>query len=493
MKAWDQYTIEHEPVPSVDLMERAAKACTGWICSHFNKDRSFSIFCGKGNNGGDGLAIARLLINEGYSVAGYVVETGATGSADFRENMGRLNNRGTEIHYLKTANSFPLIPKGEVIIDALFGTGLNKVIGGIYKSLIDHLNDSGSRILSIDMPSGLFADRSSLSNSVIRARDTLSFQQPKLAFFMPENQSYLGRIHILDIGLSTEFAKKESSKFEQVDQPMVRQMYRPGPPFAHKGDFGHAGIIAGSYGMIGAAVLSARACLRSGAGKITVYTCRQGYNILQTSAPEVMCKVFGNTYVKDVGKVADFDALGIGPGIGQYPTHRQLLQTLFKRYRKPIVIDADALNVLSKNPSLYSKIPPHSILTPHPKEFERLFGKTSSDFERVGLALKKAKKLDVFIILKGHHTLICTPGGKGYFNNTGNPGMATAGSGDVLTGILTGLLARKYPPLHATLLGVYLHGFAGDIAAKRISEESMISSDIIESLGDAYQEISREA
>ena len=293
----------------------------------------------------------------------------------------------------------------------------------------------------------------------------------------------------MDIGLSPQYSDKEKSVFELVDKSQVERIYTPRKAFANKGNFGYACLVAGSYGMMGAAILSARACLRSGAGKLTCYICKEGYLIMQAAVPEAMCKIFGNTFIKDVENFKSFDAVGIGPGIGNHLSHKQLLQKVFKNSKKPVVMDADALNVLSSDHALYKSIPPQSIITPHPKEFERLFGKSNNDFERIDMALKKAKELNIFIVLKGHHTLIAAPEGKGYFNSTGNAGMATAGAGDVLTGIITGLLAQKYSSLHACIMGVYLHGLAGDIAAAKLSQEAMVAGDIIDNLGEGFKQL----
>ena len=490
IKNWDLFTIKNEPVASVDLMERAAKACTDWIIGKFSNTISFTIFCGKGNNGGDGLAIARLLIQNNFPISVYVVESNSIGSSDFNINLQRLKEISSAIYFLESPEAFPEIKKDDIIIDSLFGTGLNKKPSGIFKKLILHLNNSGAQIISTDIPSGLYTDINSNGNAIIYARYTLSFQQQKLAFLLPENEPFFGEVVILDIALSQEYYDNEKSIFELIDRNTIEKIYVPRKPFANKGDYGYACLVAGSYGMMGAAVLSAKACLRSGAGKLTCYICKEGYVIIQTAIPEAMCKMFGNTFIKDIENLKNFDAVGIGPGIGRHLSHKQLLQKVFKNSKNPIVIDADALNVLSSYPALYKSIPPGSIITPHPKEFERLFGKSGNDFERINMALQKANELNIYIVLKGHNTLIATPDGKGYFNSTGNAGMATAGAGDVLTGILTGLLAQKYNSLDTCILGVYLHGFAGDLAASKLSKEAMIASDIIDNLGDAFIQIS---
>ncbi|MDQ2720711.1 MAG: NAD(P)H-hydrate dehydratase [Bacteroidota bacterium] len=488
IKAWDSYSIQHEPVSSVDLMERAAVACSKWMLQNFDNSVSFKIFCGKGNNGGDGLAIARLLIENNYRVSVYVMQSNSGGSPEFEINLKRLNKISNEIYFLENESSFPAL-KNEIVIDALFGTGLNKKPSELFSKLISFINKFSEKVISVDVPSGLFVDKDSKQNSIIKANFTLSFQNQKLAFLMPENGSFVGNVVLLDIQLSKEYEEKENTQFDFVDKNLIRRIYIPRSPFSNKGNYGYACLLAGSYGMMGAAVLSSRACLRSGIGKLTSYICKSGYEIFQSSVPEAMCKTFGNTFIKDVKDFKSFDVVGIGPGIGRHPSHKQLLQNLFKDFEKPVVIDADALNVMSGYPALNKLIPPNSIITPHPKEFERLFGKSDSDFDLINLAVSKAKQLKIFIVLKGHFTLIASPDGKGYFNSTGNAGMATAGAGDVLTGIITGLLAQKYSSLNACILGVYLHGLAGDIAAKKLSEEALIAGDIINNLGKAFREI----
>ena len=490
IKDWDLFTIKNEPIASVDLMERAAKACVDWILNKFKQQTTFKIFCGKGNNGGDGLAIARLLIQHNFPVSVYIVESSSAGSQDFNINLQQLKEISSTIYFLESPESFPAIIKDEIIIDALFGTGLNKKPSGIFKKIILHLNNSAAQIISIDIPSGLYTDIHSEGNAIIRARYTLSFQQQKLAFLIAENEPFCGEVAILDIGLSQEYYNNEKTVFDLIDKNIIEEIYVPRKAFANKGNYGYACLVVGSYGMMGAAVLSAKACLRSGVGKLACYICKEGYTIMQTAVPEAMCAMFGNTFIKDIDNLKSFDVIGIGPGIGRHLSHKQLLQKVFKNSKGPVVLDADGLNILSSYPALYKSIPQHSILTPHPKEFDRLFGKSEDDFARIELALKKAKELSVYIVLKGHHTLIATPEGKGFFNSTGNAGMATAGSGDVLTGILTGLLAQKYTSLDTCILGVYLHGLAGDIASKKMSKEAMIAGDIIDNLGNAFYQIS---
>lgn len=490
IKQWDAFTIANEPIAAIDLMERAATACYQWLIGHNYAQKQMLFFCGKGNNGGDGLAIARMLIKHNCRVTVYILEFGNPGTGDFQTNLARLHECSTDIHFLQSPDFFPAININDIIIDALFGTGLNKPLEGIGKALVEHINGSKNMIISIDMPSGMYADKSSKENTVIKATHTLSFQNHKLAFLLPENENYFGTVHLLHIGQHKDFEETEKALFELTEEALVRSIYKPRKQFSHKGNFGHATLLCGSYGMMGAAVLSSSACLRAGVGKLTTYVPKCGLGILQTTIPEAMCIVSGEEHLLKVDAIEKFDAIGIGPGIGLHPSHNDLLAQIFKKSNKPMVIDADALNVIAENKTLLSSIPPLSILTPHPKEFERLFGKTENDFERLHLALMKSKELNIFILLKGHYSFISTPDGKGYFNNTGNAGMATAGSGDVLTGIITGLLAQGYSSLDACILGAYLHGSAGDIAAEKFSQEAMIAGDMVNCLGYAFKTLS---
>ncbi|MGC4103323.1 NAD(P)H-hydrate dehydratase [Ferruginibacter sp.] len=487
IKQWDAFTIAHEPISSIDLMERAAAKCCEWITAQHYFEKHFRIFCGKGNNGGDGLAIARLLLQKGYFVSVYILEFGNKGSEDFQTNLSRIHEISTDIHFIQSDSFLPAFERADIIIDALFGTGLNKPLEGISASLVNYLNSLPNTIISIDLPSGLFADASSKTNTVIKSHHTLSFQQYKLAFLLPENEGYCGDIHLLNIELSPAFAKNEAAAFELTSLQLMQSIYKPRKQFSHKGSYGHAALFCGSYGMMGAAVLCAEACLRSGVGKLTCHIPQCGYSILQTAVPEAMCITSGDAYIESTGAIENADAIGIGPGLGNHPVHVALLKDIFSKTKHPMLLDADALNTIATDKTLLSLIPAGSILTPHPKEFERIFGPSANDFERLQLALQRSKELNIYIILKGHYSFISTPEGKGFFNSTGNAGMATAGSGDVLTGIITGLLAQQYIPLQACLLGAYLHGLAGDFAAAASSQEAMTAGDISLYLGEAFK------
>ncbi len=492
IKRWDHFTTQQQGITPLDLMERAALKCVNWLTdNHFTK-RHFSIFCGKGNNGGDGLAIARLLAQKGESVDVYILEFGKIGTPDFQRNLERLHDHRVSIHFLQDGFPLPNIEPHTVIIDALFGAGLNKPLEGISKEVVQHINQSKGITISIDLPSGLFLSEPSQGNTIIEASYTLTFQTYKLALLLAENAPFLGSVNLLDIGLSKDFYQTEAAMLETVDVSFVLPIYKPRNRFSHKGSFGHALVIGGSYGKIGAVVLAASACARSGCGLTSVFVPGCGYSILQTALPEAMVMTDKNVeYISDVSSInfRTYAAIGIGPGIGTQEATQQAVRNVIKSFGKPIVIDADALNCIALNKEWLQLLPSYSILTPHPKEFDRLFGESKSEIERIQKAIEQAQALQVIIVLKGHHTLIANPNGKAYFNMTGNAGMAKGGSGDVLTGILASLLAQGYTSEETAILGVFLHGTAGDHAARTLAQETMIASDLIASMTYAFRSI----
>lgn len=494
IRAWDRFTIENEPIASLDLMERAATRCVEWLEKNRYAGKQFFVFCGKGNNGGDGLAIARMLKEKNHDVKVFIAESENKSTDDFQTNCERLQKiSGAELYFIKTEQDFPPLPSNAIIIDALFGSGLARPLEGMIKQLAGYLNASGCEVIAIDMPSGMFVDKSSNGNTIVKAKHTLSFQCYKPAFLVAENAPYIGTVHLLDIGLKKEFLFETDAKWELVDEELIRALYRPRDPFAHKGKFGHALLIAGGYGKMGAAILAARACLRSGVGLLTCHIPKSGYEIMQRAVPEAMVVTdFNSSFITKIDEdVSKYNAMGIGPGIGTAAETRTAMRDLISVYPKPMVIDADGLNCLAIEKNLLKRIPPGSILTPHPKEFERLFGQSENDFARIEKALEQAKNISCVIVLKGHHTLTATPEGKAFFNGTGNAGMAKGGSGDVLTGILTALMAQGYPAAQAAVFGVYLHGLAGDLAARKLSQEAMTAGDIVEQLGEAFQSIKK--
>lgn len=476
---WDNYTIANEPVSSVDLMERAAEACTDNILQT-DLYGSFKIFCGKGNNGGDGLAIARQLINKGNNVSIYIIEFGAVGTEDFQINLQRLHELTKNIRFIQSEEFFPEINIDDVIIDALYGSGLNRPLKDLSAALVKHINQSKAIVISIDVPSGMFIDKSSLGNAIIKANTTLTFQCLKLCFLVAENAEYFGTVKVLDIGLHPQFVETVSSSLQIIEPADIKKIYKPRKPFSHKGTFGHALIIAGNKGKMGAALMTAQACIKAGAGLTTLNVPENFLNAVHAYLPEAMCQIREDGF--DFEKI---NAVGIGPGLGTKANTSELLQKVLHEFKKPVVIDADALNIIAQNKYLLNEIKEDSVLTPHPKEFERLFGEAQNDFERINMALARSIKNNVIIILKGRYTLIAQ-NGKGWFNTTGNAGLAKGGSGDTLTGIITALIAQNYKPIDAALSGVYLHGAAADIALELQSMESMTATDVIKYLGAAF-------
>ena len=486
IRAWDAFTIAHEPIPSLQLMERAAQACCHWITSAYpHRGKAFYVFCGKGNNGGDGLALARLLLERHIPVLVYILEFGHKGTEDFQVNLQRLHDLTPDIYFIQGQEAFPPLPENAILVDALLGTGLNRPLEGLTADLVSFLNRSGRPILALDLPSGLRTDAPSTGGPVIQAIHTLTLGTYKLGLLVADNAGYFGEVHLFPIGLHPEYEAETYSPLQIVEPSLAAHYYKPRSSFSHKGTFGHALLVAGGEGKMGACLLSAKACLRSGVGLVTVLVPPAGLPIVQATVPEAM----GLTDVGAV-QVSAYKAFGIGPGIGMDAL--PLLSRVLGLASFPMVIDADALNLLGANSGLWDKVPPYSILTPHPKEFERLFGVCADDFERLRRALEQAGEHRCHIVLKGHRTFIACPDGSGYFNMTGNAGMATGGSGDVLTGILTGLLAQGYPPRHAAILGVYLHGLAGDLALEGESMESLLASGIVEGLGAAFKHLAQE-
>jgi NAD(P)H-hydrate epimerase len=480
---WDAYTIANEPIASIDLMERASQACTDYIFQQQLFDRPFKIFCGKGNNGGDGLAIARQLLQQHYNVSVYIIEFGAVGTEDFQTNLNRLHELSINIHFIQSEEFFPRIDEHEIVVDALYGSGLNRPLKDLNAALIEHINRAKVFVISIDVPSGMFIDKSSGCNAVIKAAVTLTFQCMKLCFMVAENADNTGELHILDIGLHAAFPGTVESNYQMITKQFIQSIYKPRKPFSHKGTYGHALIIAGNRGKMGAALMTTQACLRAGAGLTTVNVPEKYLNAVHTHLPEAMCAIR-----EDEINFKGINAVGIGPGLGTEDDAKKLVATTLEQFIEATVIDADALNIISENAALLKQVNTSSVLTPHPKEFERLFGKAANDFERMETALQQSIQCNCAIVLKGRYTLIAH-NGKGWFNTTGNAGLAKGGSGDILTGIITALLAQHYQPLQATLFGVYIHGFAADIILEKQSEESMLAHDVVENLGIAFNEL----
>lgn len=486
----DQYTIENEPIKSIDLMERASRAFVTWFESNFDRSRNIFIFCGTGNNGGDGMAIARILSFRKWKVTAITVRKSAKKSQDFTFNYLKLAEVRVLENVEKAADlNFDIQPE-DIVIDAIFGSGLTREVKGVHASTIKFINESEATIISVDVPSGLFIDKISPKKNVIEADHVVSFQLPKLAFLVPENSKYVKNWSIADIGLDRGFIKAQESNYEYIDHELASSILKGRDKFAHKTVFGRILIMSGSQGKMGACILCARASMRAGAGLVTTHIPTCGYQIMQTSVPEAMTSMdHSDRYLTGIPDLEPYDAVGIGPGIDRHIDTYEVVAQLLEKFRKPIVFDADAINIIADEQSFMKQLPEGSILTPHPGEFKRLVGFWNDDFERLEQQIAISKEYKIYVVLKGAHTSISTPEGKVYFNSTGNPGMATGGSGDVLTGIITALLGQSYSPEVASVLGVYLHGLAGDIAADFTGQESLIASDIIEYLPQAFMEL----
>ncbi len=487
----DRFTIENEPVSSIHLMERAAGKCVKWILENLENDTKFYIFCGNGNNGGDGFAIARMLYQKGFDVDVFSDKSNKKFSDDSETNFLRIEEiSGIRKYDFGEAETFTF-EKNAVIIDAIFGSGLNKKLQDKVKKSVDYLNQLNLHKISIDIPSGLFADHNLDEHStVFQADDTLTFQFWKRSFLHPETGKFCGKVHVLDIQLQENFITDEPSDYHVIDEDIIKSVFQPRKNFSNKGTYGKTCIAAGSFGKIGAAVLAVKSALKSGSGFTFILAPKCGYEILQTTCPEAMYIYGGEDYINHFETQEDF-TLGIGPGLGTDPDTETSFLEFLKTQNRPMVLDADALNIISKKSENVKLIPENSMISPHPKEFERLFGKTENSFERLELAREKAREFNIYIILKDHHTQVVTPQKKVFYNITGNSGMAKGGSGDVLTGILTSLSAQKYSPEEAAVLGVWIHGKAGDFAAEKLSKEAMLPTDLIENIGRVFKHINQ--
>lgn len=488
----DAYTIEHEPILSIDLMERASKTFTDWFTEKFprTKFEMVSVVCGKGNNGGDGLAIARLLQEKGYDIAIFILNLTDKVTEDFRTNLERVQQlQGLNklvIKEITSVEEMPVFGGEEILIDAILGSGLSRPIEGELAEILNFLNECENTVVAVDIPTGVFTDSPTVG-ACIEADYTFAFEFPKLAFLFPENFHCVGDFVCKSIGLDKRYIEAADSPYYYITSDIVKKIYKKRDKFAHKGVFGHALLIMGSYGKMGAAILATRACLRAGVGLVTVHVPICGYEVMQTAVPEAMVSLDEDRFIfTKVYDLPKYSTIAIGCGLSTKNRTRNALCYMLKHMSSPTVLDADALNILGQSPDWFEYIPKNSILTPHPKEFERMFGKAYDNFERNELQRQKAQEFGVYIILKGANTCIATPEGDCYFNSTGNPGMGTAGSGDVLTGILAGLLAQEYNPLEACILGVYIHGLAGDIAVEIESEESLTAGDLVSYLGKAF-------
>ena len=493
LKELDKYTIAHEPIPSIDLMERAAHALTDAIVRRWDSSFGMVVFAGPGNNGGDALAVARMLSQKGYHVEVFLFNTKGKLTEECQTNLERLKTCGS-IYFTEISTQFdpPTLTEKHLVIDGLFGSGLNKPLNGGFAGVVKYINASKAQVVAIDIPSGLMGEDNTYNvrPNIIRADVTLSIQLPKLSFLFPENEDIVGEWELLDIGLKQSFIDTVPNTYSILEETEIRSLIKPRKRFAHKGSFGHGLLIAGSYGMAGASILSAKACLRSGIGLLTVHVPIHNHDLLQTTVPEAIVHTdIQERYFAQPMHTGRYSAIAIGPGLGQEEDTALAMMEQIQGSTLPIVLDADAINIMSTHRNWLSRIPKRCILTPHPGELERLIGKCMDTYERLTKVKELAAYLQSYIIVKGAWTCIVTPEGSFHFNPTGNPGMATGGSGDVLTGILLGLLAQGYSREEACKIGVYVHGLAGDLAADAKSQMGMTAGDIVEALSAAWKKL----
>jgi NAD(P)H-hydrate epimerase len=493
IKEIDKLTIESEPIASIDLMERAADQLQRWFARNFDRSRRVIIFAGPGNNGGDGLALARLLSVNRFNAEVFFVKVSENTSDDWNVNFRRIEKETPVLfNTLENIEHFPFISSDDILIDAIFGSGLSRPADGLAGLVIRKINQTGNIVISIDIPSGMSGEDNSTNNpeTIIRADFSLSFEFPKLAFMFGENAGFVGEWVVLPIGLNKNAIRNTQTPYQLVEDNHVMPLLKKRLKFDHKGKYGHGLLIAGSYGKTGAAVIGARAALRTGVGLVTCHVPVCGYQVLQVSIPEAMAIIDKNeTVISEADTLDHFDAVAVGPGIGTDQLTQEALHKIILNCDKPLVIDADGINILGLNKNWLSELPAGTILTPHVKEFERIAGLAKNSYQRLERQVEFAAEFRCIVILKGAYTAVATPEGKIYFNSTGNPGMATAGSGDVLTGMILSLLAQGYSPENASVTGVYLHGLAGDIASIKSGYESLIASDIINNIGNAFLKI----
>ncbi len=494
----DQDTISKHYNSSLELMEKAAQTFVDWFIQLYpEKDLPIYLFCGTGNNGGDGLAIARLLNERFYTVEIYYCKIGKA-SADNNSMLEKLPQRsGIKLYELKESGSLPEIKTPGIIIDAIFGTGLSRVVGSYWKNIIKYINSLQMSCVAVDIPSGVWQDADK-NDPIVTSQRTLSFEFPKLQFLVPTFSEQVGEWEYASIGLDKEAIEELKVDNYYITNEMAKAILKPRKKYSHKGTYGHALLIMGKHGMYGAALLAAQASLRSGLGKLTIHAPETAFNILQTALPEAMVSIDRHAYhFSTPPYLNQYQAIGIGCGLGTAElTKDALVEVLdsevfsIKGSAPALLLDADALNIISEDKSLLEKLPRNTILTPHPGECERLFGASISALKQLEELKEQANKYQIYIILKRAHTAVICPDKTCYFNSTGNPGMATAGSGDILSGIITGFLAQGYTAKEASILGVYIHGLAGDLAVEHFREqEALIARDIIEFMGNAFKKI----
>ena len=481
----DAKTIQYDELSSDELMEKAATAFYGYFTKQYiDKDKLIALFCGIGNNGGDGLVVARLLHQAGYNIIVFVIEASDNYSPDCTLNLKRAQEAGVNVSIITSVEDIPEMLEISVVIDAIFGTGLSRELSVLIKEVISSINQANKTVISIDVPSGLFLDKPTLL--AVEATETITFQIPKLALFLPDNDCYVGKLSMVDIGLNSKaIAEADTDEFYLTFEDMAKQL-KPLNKFAHKGTQGHALVIGGSLGKIGAVSLASKAALRTGCGLITGFVPQCGTNPIQSYFSEAMVIQDTNEhYISSIDFDICPDAIAVGMGMGKQKETKQALHQFLKTNSSPLIIDADALNILSENREWLNELQPNTILTPHPGELKRLIGQWEDDFQKIEMTRAFAQKYNLIVVVKGAHTLIVDSTNL-YVNSSGTPALATAGSGDVLSGIIVGLLAQGYKPIEAAQLGVYIHGATANITCDEINPRSFVASDIIDNISRVY-------
>lgn len=482
IKLLDSKTISYEPITSLQLMERATTYCFDWICNNIELNRKIAVFAGIGNNGGDALAIARMLCNIDKEVEVFFVLFSDKITDDCNENLKSIVNLKIPIIYINPKKDIITLNLHDtLIIDGIFGSGLSKPIDGWVAEVIKSINESNSEVISIDMPSGLFGEDNTNKGQIVKATHTLTLEQPKLSQLFAENSEFIGDLHIVPIGLHPQAKLEISTMFNYLQQSDIKLLIKSRSKFSHKGTFGHAYIFAGKYGMMGANVLATKAAYRTGCGLVTSHVPVKGVDIVQVSVPEALLSIDESDYILTSisDNINDYSAVLFGPGVGCKCNTVKAFKRLLEIVKVPLVIDADGLNIISDNKEMLDSLPINTILTPHPKEFERIFGKFDDPFKRVVFMQKECIDRQINIVYKGANTIIVTSKGECFFNSTGNSGLATGGSGDVLSGIIVSLLAQGYSCTETMQIGVWIHGLAADIAVGDLCEHSLMAHDVI--------------
>lgn len=488
----DRMTMQREGISASDLIGRVARQAANEIQSRWQPSTPTVIFAGPGNNGADALALATELTQRGFRPTVYLFNIGGNKlSPDCRAQRDMAAARIGADHIVEvtgTTFSTPHLDSQCLVVDGLFGSGLRDPLMGGFMALVRYINESGAKVVSLDMPSGLFClwNNNTLTRNVVHADITLAVGTPRLPFMLSDYSECVGRWQLMDIGLSADALRELPTEFHYVEGSEIRGNLRRRPDFCSKDNFGCVTLVAGSYGMMGAAVLASRACLRAGAGRVTVHAPQCGYEILQTAVPEAMFDADRQRLViGDITPPADNRIMAVGPGIGTNDTTIDALETLIKQAHRPLILDADALNCLARRPMLLDHLPVLSLLTPHAREFDRIFEPQPSDEARLIKAIEVSRRHNILILLKGHYSALVRPDGRVYFNSSGTPALATPGSGDVLTGIIAAFMAQGHKPEVSAIIASYIHGLAGQLAQRSQGTYSVTASDIVDHIGPA--------